>query len=60
LKDLGVAKDSAVAQAFGFDVAAVLDVVAYQATELDRGVVSLRSWKTRVGIVLVFARDGAL
>ncbi len=39
LKDLGVAKDAAVAQTFGFDVAAVLDVVANQATELDGGVV---------------------
>ena len=39
LKDLGVAQDATVAEAFGFDVAAVLDVVADQATELDGGVV---------------------
>ena len=39
LKDLGVAQDATVAQAFGFDVAAVLDVVADQAPELDGGVV---------------------
>ena len=38
LKDLGVAQDAAVAQAFGFDVAAVLDVMSHQAPELDRGV----------------------
>ena len=39
LKDLGVAEDAAVAQAFSFDIAAVLDVVADQAPELDGSVV---------------------
>ena len=36
---MGVAKDAAVAQAFGFDVVAVLDVMTYQAPKFDWGIV---------------------